>query len=105
VQDLEKQDLENPARKEVFKKNFAKNQDLENAAFEKQDLENPARKEVFRKNFTKNNSEKEQINNKIDINKLIISLKNSGFSAKKIQYDLKKNYNYETTQQNIREII
>ena len=69
-------------------------QDLENAAFEK----SPA----------KNNSEKEQINNKIDINeinKLIVSLKNSGLSAKKIQYDLKKIYNYETTQQNIREMM
>ena len=33
---------------------------------------------------------------------LIISLKNSGFSAKKIQYDLKRTYNYVISQQNIR---
>ena len=39
-----------------------------------------------------------------DINKLIIEMKNSGFSPKKIQYDLKRNYNYEITQQLIRNL-
>ena len=38
------------------------------------------------------------------INNFIVSSKNSGLSAKKIQYDLKRNYNYETSQQNIRDI-
>ena len=45
--------------------------------------------------------------NKIDnneMNKLIIEMKNSGFSPKKIQYDLKRNYNYEITQQLIRNL-
>ena len=44
---------------------------------------------------------------KIDINfinNFIVTSKNSGLSAKKIQYDLKRHYNYETTQQNIRDI-
>jgi len=40
-----------------------------------------------------------------EINKLIISLKQSGMSPKKIQYDLKKEYNYEITQQNIRQLL
>ena len=39
------------------------------------------------------------------MNNLIISLKQSGLSPRKIQYDLKKEYNYEITQQNIRLIF
>ena len=57
------------------------------------------------KNNTKNNNN--TIINKIDnheMNKLIIELKNSGFTPKKIQYDLKRNYNYEITQQLIRNL-
>jgi len=38
------------------------------------------------------------------MNKLIVSLKQSGLSPKKIQFDLKREYNYEITQQNIRDI-
>jgi hypothetical protein len=41
----------------------------------------------------------------LKINELIISLKKSGMSPKKIQYDLKREYNYEITQQYIRNII
>ena len=40
-----------------------------------------------------------------EMNKLIITLKQRGFSPKKIQYDLKKQYNYEITQQNIRQLL
>lgn len=40
-----------------------------------------------------------------EINKLIITLKQSGLSPRKIQYDLKREYNYEITQQKIRDII
>ena len=40
-----------------------------------------------------------------EINKLIITLKQSGLSPRKIQYDLKRAYNYEITQQKIRDII
>ena len=39
------------------------------------------------------------------INKLIITMKNNGLSPKKIQYDLKRNYEYEILQQYIRNII
>jgi hypothetical protein len=43
--------------------------------------------------------------NSSEINNLIIEMKNSGLSPKKIQYDLKRNYNYEITQQMIRNSI
>ena len=50
---------------------------------------------------------KKNITSKIDneeITKLIIEMKNTGFSPKKIQFDLKRNYNYEITQQTIRNL-
>ena len=96
-----KQDLENPARKLSLEtkqdlqdfKNPARKLSLET----KQDLENPARK------LSLETRELEGLNPS-HMNKLIISLKQRGLSPKKIQYDLKKQYNYEITQQNIRQL-
>ena len=56
----------------------------------------------------KKNSNVTNNNDKIDIteiNKLIVSLKQSGLSPRKIQFDLKREYNYEITQQKIRDIV
>ena len=64
------------------------------------------------KNKTNNNNNSSKNNNTIinkidnnEMNKLIIEMKTSGFSPKKIQYDLKRNYNYEITQQLIRNLF
>lgn len=43
--------------------------------------------------------------NNIDINNTIIELANKKYSPKKIQYDLKKNYNIDITQQYIRQLL
>jgi DNA mismatch repair protein MutS len=59
-------------------------------------------------NNKKNNINNGNGNGKIDmteINNLIVSLKQSGLSPRKIQYDLKKDYNYDITQQKIRNIL
>ena len=60
------------------------------------------------KKNNKHNSVNNSVNNsgKIDtteINNLIVSLKQSGLSPRKIQYDLKREYNYDITQQKIRD--
>jgi len=58
-------------------------------------------------NNKKTNKKNSNVNDKIDsteINNLIVSLKQSGLSPRKIQFDLKREYNYEITQQKIRDI-
>ena len=70
-----------------------------------QDLGNPARKQQLLEKAAPKisvNDLQHQVKDISEINTLIISLKNSGFSAKKIQYDLKRTYNYVISQQNIR---
>jgi DNA mismatch repair protein MutS len=54
----------------------------------------------------KKNNNSVNNNDKIDtteMNKLIVTLKQSGLSPRKIQYDLKREYNYDITQQKIRD--
>jgi len=88
--------------------NSNSNTDLDTSSDSDSDTSIISTKSIKNNKKNKNNSNNIMNNDKIDIteiNNLIVSLKQSGLSPRKIQYDLKREYNYEITQQKIRDIV